>query len=282
MKIAELNPFIRYCRAHKTAFDMKKEDSVCYDCRVFFLDNITGSISINGEKRELAGKTVIYLPPETVYRFHIHFKEHARVIIADFDMTQQNAHLRSSLGTATRQTFQKELVPAYTLPEELSTYMVRNVPQAEHLLIQCADNFLQRNPFYREVSSALLKLCLLELIHQSSQNTQSRLCEDVLSYVHENYATTTLSNKEIASHFGYHPDHLSNLIRQETGRSLHQYIIYYRLQIAKNYLLTTQLGISEIAWRCGFCSSAYFIKVFRENIGMTPKAYRKTKIHTEI
>ena len=282
MKISELNPFIRYCRAHTEAFDMRKEDSVCYDCRVFFLDHVAGSIKVNGVWHELSSKSVIYLPPETEYRFHIQFKEHARVIIADFDMTQANAELRSSLGTATRQTFQKELVPPYSLPEELSTYMIRSVPQAEHLLLQCADNFLQRNPFFREVSSALLKLCLLELIHQSAQNTQSKICEEVLKYVHDHYADTALTNKDIAAAFNYHPDHLSNLIRQEVGRSLHQYIIYYRLQIAKNYLLTTQLGISEIAWRCGFCSAAYFIKVFRENIGMTPKAYRKTKIHTEL
>ena len=282
MNISELNPYIRYCRAHKEAFDPRKDDSICYDCRVFFLDNVAGSITVNGEKQEIGSKTLVFLPPETRYRFHLHFKENARVVIADFDLTQENSHLRSSLGTASKNSFDKSLVPAYSLPEELDSYRIRTVPQAEHLLLQCADNFLQRNPFYREVSSALLKLCLLELIHQSAQSTQSQICEEVLAYVHEHYANSTLTNKDIAAAFSYHPDHLSNLIRQETGRSLHQYIIYYRLQIAKNYLLTTQLGVSEIAWRCGFCSSAYFIKVFRENIGMTPKAYRKTKIHTEL
>lgn len=150
------------------------------------------------------------------------------------------------------------------------------------MLMQCVENFLYKNSCYREVSSAMLKLCLLEMIHENSLNDQTEVCRAVLGYIHENYASMALSNKEIAARFNYHPDHLSTLIRQETGKPLHQYLISYRLQVAKNYLLTTQYDISEIAWRCGFCTAAYFIKLFRENTGMTPKAYRRLHIHTEL
>jgi len=88
--------------------------------------------------------------------------------------------------------------------------------------------------------------------------------------------------KDIAEHLNYHPYHLSAIIKQETGKTLHQYLIYYRLQIAKNYLLTTDYDILDIAWKCGFSSATYFIELFRKNTGTTPKKYRSLQVHTEI
>ena len=282
MQLSDLNPHIRYARIHKNALGIKGKTSICYDCRLFFFQNISGKIVINGETHEISNNTVVFLPPESRYQFHILFPENASIIILDFDMTNENAHLVVSLGTATEETFDPTHLPPYSLPEELSKPIVLVLPQLSRMLSQCTDQFLDRNPFFRESSSAVLKLCLLELIHQNAALGRAKICDDVLSYIHDHFSETTLTNKSIAAHFNYHPDHLSNLIRQETGRSLHQYLIFYRIQVAKNYLLTTQYDIAEIAWRSGFCTPAYFIKIFRRNTGMTPRAYRVHRIHTEI
>ena len=149
-------------------------------------------------------------------------------------------------------------------------------------LTQCTDNFLKKIGFYRERSSALLKLCLLELVCQNFSNTAySLLCEKVLTYIHENYSDPTLTNNDIAEIFNYHPYHLSRIIKQETGKTLHNYLMYYRLRIAKNLLITTQYDIETISWRAGFSSATYFIKLFRLNTGMTPKKYRKLQFNSE-
>lgn len=282
MKLSDINPHIRYAGIHKAAFRLKSSICVCYDCRLFFFDHTPGSILINGSAYKILNKTVIFLPPETEYQINIQFQKNSKVVILDFDLTNDHADLRASLGTATKTGFDKTIMPDYTLPPELPGPVVRVVPQLEHTLTQCANNFLLQNSFYRENSSALLKLSLLELIRQNTSSNQSVICEEVLSYIHEHYAESTLTNKNIAERFNYHPDHLSSIVRAETGKSLHQYLIYYRLRVAKNYLITTRYDIADIAWRCGFCSSAYFIKTFRENTGMTPGTYRRLKIHTEL
>ena len=276
MKLSDLNPFIRYARAHRVQFPLQNAISICYDCRIFFFDNISGSITVNGENHPLYNKTALFLPPETKYRMNILFKENAQVIILNFDLTCQHEQLATSLGTATEATFEPRRVPPYTLPKELSTPIISESPQTEHLLTQCVEHFLCEGMYYRECASALLKLCLLDLLHRNALGSQSELCKDVLAYIHSHYSDTAVTNRQIAAKFGYHPDYLSTLIRQETGKSLHKYLIAYRLQMAKNYLLTTQYDISEIAWRCGFCTPAYFIKLFRENTSMTPSAYRKS------
>lgn len=282
MLLSNLNPHIRYARIHKTTLHANDDTRVCYDCRVFFIDNAIGHIIIEGEKYDILNKTAVYLPPETKYKFHVDFLPEGKAIILDFDLTNDNHDIQSSLGTATEKTFDKNKVPPYSLPKELSDPIVKVMPQLDHLLTQCADNYLFHQPYYREISSAVLKLCLLEFIKQPIQRNSNKINDNVLAYIHNNFADGTMTNSDIAEKFNYHPNHLSNLIKQETGMSLHKYLINYRLRIAKNYLLTTQYDISEIAWRCGFCSEAYFIKKFRENVGETPNVYRRHKIHTEL
>ena len=282
MEVSDLNPHVRYARVHKGYSQSKKHFSKCYDCRIFFFDNVLGSIIINEKKYNILNKTAIYLPPKTEYKFNLNFKENGRIMVLNFDLVNEYKEIKESLRTATKEDFDEAIVPEYPILPELSKPIVRLIPQIERRLTNCTENFILKKPFYRENSSALVKLSLLEFIKESTELTYSNLCEGVLSYIHENYASITLTNEEIAEKFNYHPYHLSRLIKQETGKTLHKYLVYYRMQIAKDFLITTEYDISEIAWRTGFCSSAYFIKIFRENIGITPKEYRKLQIHTEI
>jgi two-component system response regulator YesN len=47
-----------------------------------------------------------------------------------------------------------------------------------------------------------------------------------------------------------------------------------RTENAKKLLAITEKSITEISFECGFSSTSYFIKIFRELTGMTPKIYR--------
>lgn len=275
MNFSALNPHIRFAQTRTAVFSMYAEPSVCYDCRLFYFDNIQGSITVKDEKYNIINKTVIFLPPETEYKLNLSFKENPIFIVLNFDLTVANEHIAKSIGTASKSTFDKSLVPSYELPEELSHPIVRNISQIKHMLIQCTNYFIIKNSYYRENASAMLKLCLIELVREDSKTENSQLCKDVLSFIHENYSVTNLTNEDIAARFNYHPYHLSNIIKEETGKTLHQFLIYYRLRLAKDMLLTTTYEISDIAWKCGFGSSAYFTKIFRQNTSMTPKDYRK-------
>lgn len=280
MKISELNPFIRYCRIHKSHIDTGKIISKCYDCRIFYCVDVSGSIIINGENFNLSNNTAIYLPPATEYKFNL--TPESELIVIDFDLINNFDFISDSLGTATKRTFKIEKMPQYEFPSELSCTITKHIPQIKSKLEECTDKFLFKEPYYRELSSALLKMCLIEFVQHQENSIYSQLCKDVLTHIHNNFADHALTNETIAQTFNYHPFHLSRIIKQETGKTLHQYLIFYRLQIAKNYLLTTQHEVSQIAWRTGFCSSAYFVKTFRQNFDITPKQYRKQNLHTEL
>lgn len=80
---------------------------------------------------------------------------------------------------------------------------------------------------------------------------------------------------ELAENAGISEGHLSKLFRRELGVTVTDYICRKKLESAKDLLRYSDLSIIEIASYLAFASQSYFIKVFREHTGMTPKIYRE-------
>lgn len=54
-----------------------------------------------------------------------------------------------------------------------------------------------------------------------------------------------------------------------------EYLTNYRLQKACDLLRQTSDPITDISHFCGFGSSSYFGRIFKEHLGCTPSDYRK-------
>ncbi len=65
------------------------------------------------------------------------------------------------------------------------------------------------------------------------------------------------------------------LFKAQTGQSFHQYLTAYRLDRAEALLRETSRSVADIARDCGFESTSYFNRLFRERFGNSPGAYRK-------
>ena len=83
-----------------------------------------------------------------------------------------------------------------------------------------------------------------------------------------------LSRERLAETIGANPGYLSTRFKAETGKTLGAFITEKRLQQALVYLGTTEWPIQEVAARVGILDVSYFSRLFRENQGMTPSAYR--------
>ena len=55
-----------------------------------------------------------------------------------------------------------------------------------------------------------------------------------------------------------------------------EYIRKLRVNHALELLSSTDLSVADIAQACGFSDSAHMIKVFKEDTGLTPTAYRRS------
>ena len=274
MKLYEVNPHIRYAMIHSSVFNNRREMSVCYDARLFFFLNGSGAMIINGKRVDISINTAVYLPPLTHYKFFIDRSDKTSVITFNFDLISDYHHIASSLGTASERNFDGSIAPKYELPEELSAPIVLSIQSISTRLVECTKNFSMRKAMYRERSSAILKLCLIEMLERSISGVRGALCESILNFISEKYQNPAFTNKEVAEKFNYHPNYLNLVVKRETGLSLREYIIHYRLRMAKEKLLNGNDSISLVALDSGFSSAAYFIKIFKEKNGITPGKYR--------
>ncbi len=69
--------------------------------------------------------------------------------------------------------------------------------------------------------------------------------------------------------------YLSDVLRQETGKTALDHIHIYLIKEAKNLLLSSENNISEIAYDLGFESPSYFTRLFKKVTGVTPVQYKE-------
>ena len=84
-----------------------------------------------------------------------------------------------------------------------------------------------------------------------------------------------LSTEEIAEASRWSQSHLFRVFREETGLTPYGYLMNVRMNHAMKMLLETPYTVEEIAEYCAFCSSANFIRAFRQTTGTTPKKFRR-------
>ena len=80
--------------------------------------------------------------------------------------------------------------------------------------------------------------------------------------------------KAYADHLCITPNHLSAVIREQSGRSVMDWLNAHCILRAQVLLRHTNLSIYEIADRLGFQSSTSFTRFFHRETGITPKEYR--------
>ena len=118
----------------------------------------------------------------------------------------------------------------------------------------------------------LLLLCRDESHHSEEESLIAR----VTAYLGQNYLTFG-GLDELAAHFFVTKSHLCRLFKRETGLSVITYVNTQKLQRASEELRFGRKSIKRIAADCGFHSSMYFCKLFRESFGLSPGEYRKSR-----
>ncbi|WP_209123813.1 helix-turn-helix domain-containing protein [Alkalihalobacillus sp. BA299] len=72
---------------------------------------------------------------------------------------------------------------------------------------------------------------------------------------------------------------MSHVFKETTGFTVMEYVMGCRLTQVK-YLLEIELDkpLKDIAYECGFESVSHFSRFFRQQVGMTPKEYRRFRL----
>jgi CheY-like chemotaxis protein/two-component sensor histidine kinase len=108
-----------------------------------------------------------------------------------------------------------------------------------------------------------------------AEKTEDAFLQKLRSAVESHLSDPGFSGEELCRALGMSYPVVYRKLSALTGRSLNVYIRLIRLQKARDMLLSSALGIAEIAYETGFNDPKFFSRVFSEEFGMPPSVFRE-------
>ena len=93
-----------------------------------------------------------------------------------------------------------------------------------------------------------------------------------LRYIDDHYADASLEEFSRAVHRPL--AEISRAVHRETGSTFKELLQKKRFREAAALLQNTSLPVSDVAYAVGYSNTSYFHRIFKEQFGMTPRAYR--------
>lgn len=271
MNLTYLNPVIRSVSLYEKI--NRTDECVAYDSRLFYV--VSGDVTavVGGVKLgHLSPGHLLYIPAGTPYKLK---GQYLRLVAIAFDPTVDFADCDSDIKPVPVSEYNANLAH---IKEDLTPLdkmiHIEDIESERDTLLGLVSIFTSAEGEYRAQGSAILKQMLLKIIETVDENAlPARMVEALDKYIRDN-AGDDISNTEIGAIFGYHPFYISKVLKDRKGTTLRQYIIAYRLKLAKKLLSESAKSVNEVSEECGFNDPSYFTKTFKAAFGMTPKDYR--------
>ena len=103
---------------------------------------------------------------------------------------------------------------------------------------------------------------------------ENGMAQEMYSYMCDKCATVSL--REVAKRFCYHPCTVETILRRETGESFTALLRDIRMEEAARILREEHTTVQEAANRSGYMHMSSFYKRFKARYGVTPGAYARS------
>ena len=146
-------------------------------------------------------------------------------------------------------------------------------------LAECYYNGDNDKFFVQKVRSAVLALLVLICERYSHERRGSegmptlKFVKKAIEHIFSEFQKD-ISLEDIAGCVGVSKYHFAREFHKATGYTFVDFLNGVRCEHAKQLLKTTKKDIYEICHECGFSSSSYFSRIFKEYSGVTPLKYR--------
>jgi AraC family transcriptional regulator len=101
-----------------------------------------------------------------------------------------------------------------------------------------------------------------------------RQVQQVRAFIRE-HLNEPLTLEVLAQQVGFSASYFGRVFRRALGASPHEYVQRQRLERAQQLLEQTDLSLAQVALACGFAHQSHLGLVFRQQVGCTPRAYRR-------
>lgn len=111
------------------------------------------------------------------------------------------------------------------------------------------------------------------MVRDEGQIDQKAIVQKIKAYIGNNL-DKELRRDDIVNQVHLNADYLTRIFKKETGSTVKEYITSEKMKEAKRLLRTTQLPVSFIAAKLGYCNFSHFSYTYRKVMGYTPQEER--------
>ena len=273
-----MNPFVRFTAVGKIF--PNKYESIAYDAKFIYIHSGNGTITINGNPHSLDNGTLCYIPPANRYLPFISNESTSKFTVINFDLTTEFSDRKEILYPVSIGEFNPDFALICRKNNEFEMYETPFVCQKaffiEDLIKTVVKEFEKKTKYSYEIASSYLKCVILNLAQFKNDKDHS-LYSKIEEYISQNYASLT-SDKDIAKSLNYHPYHISRVLKEHSGLTLHKYVVKYRIKRACELLRNTNLTINQISKKVGYENQNQFSNIFSRETGISPTEYRKMNL----
>lgn len=120
----------------------------------------------------------------------------------------------------------------------------------------------------------ILKI-ICDKLDESIKSQHEHLCNNVITYIKDNFDKKDLSLNEIALFVNVSPAYLSALFKKQIGENISTIITNIRIENACKLLENTNLSLKEISEKVGYINQYYFSSCFKKKMNKNPSIYRQ-------
>lgn len=136
------------------------------------------------------------------------------------------------------------------------------------------------SPFESSALAYAIAMELLQWAHESpAPGDHAGQLQRAMYYCRQRIADD-IGVEDMARAAGYSRYHFTRLFTQAHGISPSDWLVDLRVTTAAKLLRDAGATVKEVAAACGFADPAYFCKVFRKAIGVSPGAFRDSGMYT--
>lgn len=111
-------------------------------------------------------------------------------------------------------------------------------------------------------------------IEEKTEMRHLELAKKLVRIIHDEF-DTDLTIESCAARLHYNVSYLSTVFRKQMDISFSGYLMQYRHQMAKKWLVETEMSVKDISGRLRYNNPQNFIRSFRKMEGVTPGKYRE-------
>jgi len=189
-----------------------------------------------------------------------------------FNLSGIKEHLQAFLESYTGGAYYS---PSHVLHEH---FLHIALSAKKHVQYNAADTIIEKMNSARSVNTLcnVLYNYLEELVNFQKDRSDAAtgdVLESIKQYINNNYKKD-ISLEMMAENFHFNPSYISLLFKTYFRTGFKEYLIDVRINEAKRLLSETNMKVYEVAQNIGYNDVAYFDKLFKKEVGISPNKYR--------